>query len=141
MPEILKCNKLEQFSTIPVMEETKNIFYDLYSAYNTVVDEDNYILLNTGISFEENKNLAILILGNSPSTWENELAVRGEIIGTGDEIKLNVCNYVDDKIEILPHEKLTSFYVLKASGGDPLIVDELDETERGERGFGSTGLK
>ncbi len=49
-------------------------------------------------------------------------------------------NHGDKDADLDPFTKIGSIYVLKAMGGDPILVEELDTTVRGEKGFGSIGL-
>ena len=44
-------------------------------------------------------------------------------------------------VEIKAGEKIAQMILVPCWTGDPVVVDELDETERGDGGFGSTGLK
>lgn len=140
MSEFLKAKKFVRFADYPLIEPKTNIF-NIFNAYTTTLYPNSTKELSTGIGLEQTATEAVLVLGTFPNKFNNNLSIKGQILGTGSEMKITLGNYGDNTIEILPHDKICSIYLIKAAGGDPIVVDKLDETLRGEGGFGSTGLK
>lgn len=57
------------------------------------------------------------------------------------EIKVILVNLSNDPFEIVPGERIAQMVVARHETVEWEEVEVLDETERGEGGFGSTGLK
>ena len=71
-----------------------------------------------------------LMLLNSPGTIDADY--RGEI-------KIIMANLSKTKVEIEDGERIAQLVICPVVKASIVLVDELDETERGEGGFGSTG--
>ena len=54
------------------------------------------------------------------------------------EIKVGVINQIDKEYTIEPNERIAQMVIMPVSLPKIVEVDELDETERGTGGFGST---
>ena len=54
------------------------------------------------------------------------------------EIKVGVINQIDKEYTIEPNERIAQMVIMPVSLPEIIEVDELDETERGAGGFGST---
>ena len=52
---------------------------------------------------------------------------------------MGVINQLSEPYTINPGERIAQLVILPVSLIEPVEVDELDETERGAGGFGSTG--
>ena len=57
------------------------------------------------------------------------------------EIGVILMNFSDSAFEINPNDKIAQLVIARYSTVDWREVDELDSTERGEGGFGHTGVK
>lgn len=57
------------------------------------------------------------------------------------EIKVILVNLSNDPFEIVPGERIAQMVFAKHEVADFVEVESLDETVRGEGGFGSTGVK
>lgn len=57
------------------------------------------------------------------------------------EIKIGLVNLSNDSYTIEPGERVAQMIIAKYEQVHFQLVDELDETDRGEGGFGSTGNK
>lgn len=57
------------------------------------------------------------------------------------EIKVILVNLSNDPFEIVPGERIAQMVFAKHEVADFVEVESLDETARGEGGFGSTGVK
>lgn len=55
------------------------------------------------------------------------------------EISVGLVNLSDQAYTIQPGDRIAQLMVLPVSRPQPVLVEELDETERGQGGFGSTG--
>ena len=57
------------------------------------------------------------------------------------EIKVGVINQINEPYTIEPGERIAQLVVMPVCPVDTVEVESLDETARGEGGFGSTGTK
>ncbi|MBR4765691.1 MAG: dUTP diphosphatase [Clostridia bacterium] len=57
------------------------------------------------------------------------------------EIKVGVINQINEPYTIDPGERIAQLVIMPVCPLDPVEVDNLDDTARGEGGFGSTGTK
>ena len=106
-------------------------------------------LIHTGLYFELPENTEIqvrsrsgmalkygVIVANTPGTVDE--GYRGEIL-------FNLINTSSNEVFVLPGEKITQGVIIKVDYHTPSEVDDIDKcatpTERGEGGFGSTGVK
>lgn len=138
---VVKIKKSIHSAIAPLQEQGSKNRYSLYTPYNTTVAKGATETVSSGIYFDGCDDLVVLTLGNKPSEWDIDIEIKEEFFGTGKEIGIKMVNHTECDIDVTPFTKITSFYLIKACGGDPEIVDDLDATERGNLGFGSTGLK
>ena len=57
------------------------------------------------------------------------------------EIKVGVINQISEPYTIEPGERIAQLVIMPVCPLDPVEVEDLDDTARGEGGFGSTGTK
>ena len=57
------------------------------------------------------------------------------------EIKVILVNLSDQPFEIVPGERIAQMVISRHEQGEFVVVEELDETERGAGGYGHTGVK
>ena len=55
------------------------------------------------------------------------------------EVRVGLCNNSAEDYTVMPGDRISQLMVVPVMCPTPVFVDELDETERGEGGFGSTG--
>jgi dUTPase len=140
MEDIVQVKKREQWALLPVREQGNVPGYGAYNLYSTMLHRGVPTRVPIGLTFEPKENSAILVVGSSPTEWNRNIEVRGELLGTGRDLEVMLVNHGDEDVEINPLTRISTIVPLKASGGAPNVVSDLDPTERGESGFGSTGL-
>lgn len=103
------------------------------------------VKIGTGLAFQLPKNHVMLLFPRSSMGIKKGLVLQNTV-GVLDsdytgECFLFVENASDEKVTIEDGERLVQAVVLKYPITQYVEVDELDETERGAGGFGSTGTK
>ena len=58
---------------------------------------------------------------------------------TTGEIAVTIFNFSNEKVTILPNERIAQLVILPFLEAEFDFAEELPDTERGEGGFGSTG--
>lgn len=141
MPEV-KIKRLHPKAKVPTVAHKDDACFDLYAS------EDTYISnqprgVNTGWAFEIPPGYFLelrprsglsregVVIANSPGTVDS--GYRGEI-----KVLLAVPGLKNVKL-IQAGERIAQCRLVKRINLDFVEVDGLSESERGERGFGSTG--
>ena len=115
-------------------------FCDIPCTFNTIVKNGESKLLDTGLAVEIPKGHMGLIVGRSG----NELGLHIEIgvidSGYQGEIKVKVTNNTGDTVILGKNQCIAQLVIVPCPTFNPLRVDSFNSnTERGDRGFGSTG--
>ena len=139
---ILKIKKLDNSATIPEYKSSQASGMDLYSLYDSVIHPNGIQIVETGIAIELPKGyegqvrprsgLATkgITVMNTPGTIDNDY--RGEI-------KVILINHANTSFFITRGDRIAQLVIAKTYKVDLEEVEELNETVRGEDGFGSTG--
>ncbi|OGX19803.1 MAG: deoxyuridine 5'-triphosphate nucleotidohydrolase [Omnitrophica WOR_2 bacterium RBG_13_44_8] len=141
---ILKVKKLDPSIPDPVYARVGDAGIDLYSRVDLILPPLSRALVPTGISasiphgyagfLQPRSGLAAKFgigLVNSPGLIDS--GYRGEICA----VLINTDR--EENYEIKKGDRICQLVIKKVEHVDIKIVDELDDTERGSGGFGSTG--
>lgn len=140
---LLKFKKLCDGAKLPEYKTSGAAGMDVFCSDGTfIVDKNTSIILPTGLAVEvpigyelqvrPRSGLASkgLIILNSPGTIDSDY--RGEI-------KVLVYNLGQNAIEICKGDRIAQFILNRIEQVSVIFTPELNKTERGENGFGSTG--
>ena len=141
----VKVKKITNDAKIPKIEHEGDAGFDIYSNEETTILPMERKLIGTGISISVPKGfeaqvrpksgLAInhgLTLLNTPGTID---------AGYRGEVKVILMNLRKKEYKIEKGKKIAQVVFNKIEEPELIEVDELDESKRGENGFGSTGLE
>lgn len=143
----LKIKKLKENATIPSYGTEFAAGCDLYAAIdeNITIKPGETKLIPTGISMAIPEGLVGLIYARSGISIKRGLAPANKV-GVIDsdyrgEIMVALYNQsnVDQIVEV--NERVAQFILTPYLQANFIVVEELDDTIRGEGGFGSTGTK
>ena len=145
-PNTIKVKRVTETAIIPERKTIGAAGYDLYAdiSEQVIIQPHETKLVFSGIAFEIPKNYFGAIyarsgmsvsLGLRPATCVS--VIDSDYRGN---IGLPIHNDSDMTRVILPHERVAQIVFQKALIVNLEVVDELDETDRGEKGFGSTGV-
>ena len=108
--------------------------------HNVVFYHGGMVKIPTGVSMEIPEGHVGIVTARSGATTEGKVTLVGIIDSDyRGEIGLNVVNMGIGWAEIVPGERLAQIVILPCYVAEFEQVDELSESERGSRGFGSTG--
>ena len=140
---ILKVKKISPEAKIPTYQTKEASGLDLYADKNISIESKSYCAVGTGICIEipsgyegqvrPRSGLALkygLGLLNAPGTIDADY--RGEI-------RVVLFNFGENKVEIKKGSRIAQLVIAPVCKVE-LQESELSESERGEKGFGSTGL-
>ena len=142
----LKIKKLRENAQIPFRATAGSAGMDLYAC----IDEPVTLALGekavipTGIAIAlPSPELGAFVFARSGLAIKHGIGLLNAV-GVIDsdyrgEVCVGVINQLSEPYTINPGERIAQLVILPVSLIEPIEVDELDETERGAGGFGSTG--
>ena len=146
MTEIL-IKKLSKNSNLPEYATSGSSGMDLAANIekSIIIEPGKTSIIPTGISVSIPKNFEIQIRPRSGLAAKNQITVLNTP-GTIDadyrgEIKVILINLGNQKFLIEKGTRIAQMVLCPVTRAKLKVVDELEETLRGESGFGSTGIK
>lgn len=144
---LLKVKKLNSDAILPSYNYPSDSGFDLYSTEEIVIPPFGRALIPTGLSFQFPEgyeiqvrtksglaiNQGIMVL-NSPGTVDQ---------GYSGEIKVPIFNTNNSPFTIKKNMKVAQGVLCPVVNGNFVKIEEVDsfeETDRGDKGFGSTGI-
>ena len=143
----VKLKKLNEKAIIPTYGSEFSAGADLYACIDepVTVKPGQTVFIKTGLAMELPVGYVALIYARSGLACKRGLAPANKV-GVVDcdyrgEITVALHNHSDVEQTILENERVAQLVVAPYITCDFEIATELEETERGEGGFGSTGRK
>ena len=132
-------------NALPQFETGGSAGADIRSNQRTTIQPGSFELIKTGLFVEIPYGYEIQIRPRSGLAFKNGLTVLNSP-GTIDadyrgEIKVILVNLSKEDFIINDGERVAQMVIAKHEQADWMEVEQLDETARGEGGFGSTGKK
>ena len=136
----MRVKLLDENAQAPVRGSEGAAAYDLYVIETTDVRRDGITQLHTGIAVEIPEGHVGLIRDRSSYAVKG-LSVQAGVIDQDyrGEVIVVMRNHTGRTIEVLGGDRVAQLLVIPVIQTDVEVVDELDDTERGDGGFGSTG--
>lgn len=145
---LLKIKKVKEYNDLPTPKYMTNgsAGMDLYAAidYSITLKTLERITISTGISIELPKGYEAQIRPRSGLASKNGITLLNTP-GTIDwdyrgEIKVIIINLSNEEFMIKRGDRIAQMVINKIETPIIEIVEEINETERGANGFGSTGV-
>ena len=141
----IKIKKIHPDAIIPRYVHPGDAGMDLFSCENYVLKPSERKLFGTGLKVELPEGYEMQIRPKSGLALKHGITVLntpGTIdSGYRGEIGVILINHSNENYEINSKEKISQAVISRIKRAEIIEVDEIDETSRGEEGFGSTGLK
>lgn len=114
--------------------------FDLYSREDAVIYQNGSGRFNTGVHIELPKNYCGLLVSKSGLDHNENIQSTGLIDpGYVGSIWVKLYNHGPNAVKIKKGQKISQLVILPFISPKFEQVDSLEDTERGENGFGSTG--
>jgi dUTP pyrophosphatase len=143
--ENIKIKLLNENAKVPTRGSEKAAGYDLYAATSEFIDiaPHSTVKVHTGISIELPDNTFGAIFARSGLATKKGLRP-ANCVGVCDsdyrgEYVVALHNDTDEIMSIEPGERIAQLIIMPFIPVNFTVVDELNDTERGSGGFGSTG--
>jgi len=138
----LKVKKLKGNAKLPERKTEGAAGLDLYSAEDVEINPGEIKIIGTGIAVEIPKGYFGLIKDRSGFASKGLHTLAGVIDEDyRGEIKIVLVNLGKEKIKIEKGTRIAQLIIIPYLKVTVKEVEELSETERGNKGFGSTGEK
>ena len=139
----IKIKILNEFGKIPEKSHPDDIGYDLYSDNEYLIEPGKVVLVNLGVSIQLPKNVGGFVLPRSGLASKHLISPINTpgLIDPGytGELMVPLMNYSDVQYKVNKHERIAQLVTIATGEIKFEIVDNLDVSERSDRGFGSTG--
>jgi dUTP pyrophosphatase len=138
---ILKIKKLVIDAKLPIYAHHNDAGMDLFALEDMELPAQSRVGIPTGIAIEIPDEYVGLIWDKSGLASKNGISTLGGVVDSGyrGEIIVLVVNLSQQTWQIKKGEKVAQMLIQKIFHPAIQEVDVLGDSERGERGFGSTG--
>lgn len=139
---ILKTKKIDAAASLPTRATAGDAGLDLCSVEDVVIQPGDRLVVRTGIAMEIPSGYAGLVWDKSGLAAKKGLKTMGGVIDAGyrGEIQVVLANLGSEPHPIAVGDKIAQLLIQKVELPDIVEVAELSDTERGDGGFGSTGV-
>ena len=140
----LRVRRLDPRAQVPTRAHPGDAGLDLYALEGATLGPGERKSLRTGIAVEIPEARAGLVLPRSGLAKRHGIALVNApgLIDSGyrGELHVLLLNTDRDQVcEILPGDRIAQLVVVAIDTDGPVVVDELELSERGAGGFGSSG--
>lgn len=141
MSLIIKIKKVVSDATMPSYAHAGDAGMDLYAAEEVTLAPGERYGVGTGIAMEIPDGYVGLIWDKSGLSIKEGLKTLGGVIDSGyrGEIKVGIINLSKEAYAFEKGHKLAQMIIQKKETVTLEEADELEESERGKRAFGSSG--
>lgn len=132
---------LEPRAIMPTRAHEFDAGLDLYSAQeDTYIYQDDSVLFDTGVHIQLPKNTVGFLKSKSGLNVKHGITSEGVIdCGYVGSIMVKLYNHGSKPYKVCKGDKISQLVILPCILPELEVVDSLEETERGDNGFGSTG--
>lgn len=132
--------KLEPWAITPTRAHSADAGLDLYAAESRMVPAHGSAIFDTGVHVQLPPNTAGMLKSKSGLNVKWNITSEGVIdVGYTGSIRVKLYNHGYDSFQVRKGDKISQLVIVPVVIPPIAIVDELEETERGNNGFGSTG--
>lgn len=141
----VKIKLLRENATLPKYATAGAAAVDLICASDEpiTVPAGKRVLIPTGIAISLPENTVAIVSARSGLSYKKGItAANGIGVIDSDyrgEIFFSAANISDQDYIVFPGERVAQMMIMPVLSANFILCDTLDETERGEGGFGSTG--
>lgn len=132
--------KLDDFAFIPERAHNTDAGLDLKSPICIEIPARSSAVIDTGVHVDLPIGTVGFLKSKSGLNVNHDITSDGVIdVGYTGSIKVKLYNHGIIPYQVLRGDKITQLVVVECHFPDVEIVEELENTERGNKGFGSTG--
>ena len=131
---------LDPGAKMPTRAHEYDAGLDLYTPVDALIYNDDSVEIDTGVHVQIPRGYVGLVLSKSGLNFRHSVKSDGVIDAdyTGS-IRVKLYNHSDSAYHFRKGDKIIQLVLLPIITPELELVDSLEDTERGEGGFGSTG--
>ena len=139
----IKIQKINPEIKIPSYAHTGDAGMDLYAAENVNIKPGERKVVATGMKMEIPSGYVGLIWDKSGLASKNGLKIMGGVIDATyrGEAGVVIVNLSDQEYRVEKNNKIAQMLIQKVASAEIEEVENLENTSRGDGGFGSSGMK
>ena len=132
--------KLDKGAYMPERAHATDAGADLRTPHDVIVMPNDSVVIDTGVHIELPPNTVGMLKSKSGLNVKHGITSEGVIdVGYTGSIRVKLYNHSDKPCELKAGDKVSQLVVMPILIPTFELVDELEKTERGDGGFGSTG--
>ena len=132
--------KLERWAYMPERAHSTDAGADLRTPHDVTVMPKGSVVIDTGVHIELPLNTVGMLKSKSGLNVKHGITSEGVIdVGYTGSIRVKLYNHSDQPCELKAGDKITQLVVMPILTPTFELAEVLEETERGDGGFGSTG--
>ena len=133
--------KLDEGAYKPTRAHEIDAGLDLYARETQIVPAKESAIFDTGVHIEIPVGYVGMIKSKSGLNVKHGLSSEGVVdAGYTGSIVVKLYNHSGYDYKVHAGDKISQIVIMPIITPELEVVDELDETERGNKGFGSTGI-
>jgi dUTP pyrophosphatase len=138
---ILKVKKLHKNAIVPTKANLTDAGYDLYALDGAILQKHTHQLVKTGVSLEIPEGYVGLIWPRSGLSYKHGLDVFAGVIDSGyrGDVGVILYNSQYNSYTIEAGDRIAQIIFQKVESFDLIETENLDSSQRGLGGFGSSG--
>ena len=138
----LRFMKLERDAITPTKANSSDAGFDLYASHGTILQKRAHKLIKTGIAMEIPRGYVGLIWPRSGLAYKHGLDVFAGVIDSEYRGDVGVILYNSQygNYSISKGDRIAQIILQKVEDFELVEVSELNDTDRHEKGFGSSGV-
>ncbi len=139
----VKIQLITEDAIMPQYAHDTDAGMDIFAAESLIIKPNHRALVSTGICMAIPEGYVGLVWDKSGLAVKNGVKTMAGVIDSGyrGEIKICLINLSSKDHPIQKGTKIAQMLIQKVEHPELVEVYKMDNTERGEGGFGSTGLK
>ena len=140
---IVKIQRIDKEISLPSYIKLGDAGIDLRASEEKIIKQGKKELISTGVKVAIPENHVGLIWDRSGLAAKNELHVLGGVIDSNyrGEIKIIIKNLSNEDFKISKNDRIAQLLIQPITIVNIEEVTELGETNRNDKGFGSSGIK
>lgn len=133
--------KIDEGAYMPVRAHDTDAGMDLMTPIPFVVEPHSSVTVDTGVHIELPPNTVGMLKSKSGLNVKHGITSEGVIdVGYTGSIVAKLYNHGDEPVIFVAGNKITQLVIMPIIIPDKLeVVESLEDTERGDKGFGSSG--
>lgn len=132
--------KLDPWAIMPTRAHDTDAGLDLYAPFGEYIPAEGSAIFNTGVHVQLPPNTAGMLKSKSGLNVHHDITSEGVIdVGYTGAIVVKLYNHGEIPYFVKKGDKISQLVIVPVVIPPLEIVDELEDTERGDGGFGSTG--